>query len=62
MDRETGFSHEVKVKLEEFGKYRGYSDLVQTYCCSSTPCYYVIFPGIGYEGYFAKYDVEVKRK
>jgi len=49
------------VKVEGFRRYRGYSDLAQTYCCSSTPCYYVIFPEIGYEGYFAKYDVEVKK-
>lgn len=54
--------HEVKVKVEGFRRYRGYSYLVETYCCSATPCYYVAFPSIGYEGYFKKFDVEVKRK
>jgi len=49
------------VKVEGFRKYRGYSDLVETYCCSATPCYYVVFPAIEYEGYFKKYDVEVKK-
>jgi hypothetical protein len=48
--------------VKGFRKYRGYSDLVETYCCSVTPCYYVVFPAIGYEGYFEKWDVEVKRK
>lgn len=54
-------SHKVRVKVRRFGKYKGYSDLVETYCCSATPCYYVVFPAIGYEGYFSKYDVEVKK-
>ena len=56
------FQHEVRVRLHGFRKYRGFSDLVPTYCCSATPCYYVVFPAIGYEGYFEKWDVEVKRK
>ena len=55
-------SHKVRVKVRGFRKYKGFSDLVETYCCSSTPCYYVVFPAIGYEGYFGKYDVEIKEK
>ncbi|GAH43876.1 unnamed protein product [marine sediment metagenome] len=62
MNGKAESSIEVRVKVRRFRRYKGYSDLAQTYCCSSTPCYYVIFPEIGYEGYFAKYDVEVKRK
>ena len=52
MPGKNEFPHEVKVKVEGFGKYKGYSDLVPTYCCSATASYYVVFPGIGYEGYF----------
>jgi len=48
--------------VRELGKYKGYSDLIPTYCCSATPCYYVVFPALGYEGYFSKYDVDVKKK
>ena len=55
-------SHKVRVKMMGFRKYKGYSDLVETFCCSATPCYFVVFPAIGYEGYFQKRDVEVKRK
>ena len=55
------FAHEVRVKVEGFGKYRGYSDLIETYCCSSTSCCYVVFPAIGYEGYFHKWDVDIKK-
>ena len=62
MRGKTEFLFEVKVKVEGFGKYKGYSDLVPTYCCSATPCYYVVFPGIGYEGYFSKWDVEFKEE
>jgi hypothetical protein len=54
------FPYEVRVKLEGFRKYKGYSDLIVTYCCSATPCYFVVFPGIGYEGYFCKYDIEAE--
>ena len=62
MPGKTEFTHEVRVRLKGFGKYKGYSDLVETYCCSSTSCYYVVFPAIGYEGYFNRSDVEVKKK
>lgn len=55
------FPFEVRVKIKGFRKYKGYSDLITTYCCSATPCYYVIFPAIGYEGYFGKYYVEVNK-
>ena len=61
-EKNKEFSHEVRVKVKGFEKYKGYSDLVQTYCCSSTPAYYVVFPGIGYEGYFNKCDVQVKKR
>ena len=61
MPGKTGFTHEVRVRLKGFRKYKGFSDLVETYCCSSTSCYYVVFPAIGYEGYFNKSDVEIKR-
>jgi len=54
------FPYEVRVKLEGFRKYKGFSDLVTTFCCSATPCYFVVFPAIGYEGYFQESDVEVK--
>jgi len=54
------FPYEVRVKLEGFRKYKGFSDLVATYCCSATPCYFVVFPAIGYEGYFCKYDIEAE--
>lgn len=62
MEIKPEFPYEVRVKVIGFRKYKGYSDLVKTYCCSSTPCYYVIFPGIDYEGYFARSDVYVKEK
>lgn len=55
------FPYEVRVKVRGFRKYKGYSELVTTYCCSATPCYYVIFPAINYEGYFEKWDVGVKK-
>jgi len=54
------FPHEVRVKTKGFRKYKGFSDLITTYCCSATPCYYVVFPAIGYEGYFQESDVELK--
>ena len=62
MGGKTRFPFEVKVKVEGFMKYKGYSDLIETYCCSATPCYYVIFPQIGYDGYFSKWDVDVKEE
>jgi hypothetical protein len=52
--------HEVRVRLPGFSRYRGFSDLIDTYCCSATSCYFVEFPALGYEGYFQKSDVEVK--
>jgi len=52
--------HEVRVRLPGFERFKGYSDLIDTYCCSATSCYFVEFPAIGYEGYFQKSDVEVK--
>jgi len=62
MREKPEFPHEVKVNVRGFRRYRGYSDLVETYCSSATACYYVVFPSIGYEGYFSKYDVDVKEK
>jgi len=56
----TGERHEVRVRLSGFRRYRGYSDLIDTYCCSATSCYFVEFPAIEYEGYFQKSDVEIK--
>ena len=56
----SGERYEVRVRVPGFEHYRGLSDLVETYCCSATSCYYVEFPAIGYEGYFQKSDVEVK--
>ena len=56
----TGGLHEVRVRLPGFERFKGFSDLIDTYCCSATSCYYVEFPAIGYEGYFQKSDVEVK--
>ncbi|MFB0562969.1 MAG: hypothetical protein ACETWM_17360 [Candidatus Lokiarchaeia archaeon] len=61
-ERIKQFPHEMRVKVKGFRKYKGYSDLVETYCCSATPCYYVIFPAIEYEGYFEKWDIEVKKE
>jgi len=49
----------VRVKMKGFRKYRGFSDLVPTYCCSGESCYFVVFPSIRYEGYFRRNDVEV---
>lgn len=54
------FAHEVRVSVNGFRKYNGYTDLVETYCCSATPTYYVVFPTAGYEGYFNKWNVRVK--
>lgn len=48
--KDTDYPFEARVT--GFKKHKGYSDLVVTYCCSATPCYFVIFPAIGYEGYF----------
>jgi hypothetical protein len=54
--------NEVRVRLAGFRKYKGFSDLVETYCCSATSCYYVEFPALGYGGYFQKADVKVGRR
>lgn len=62
MSGKKEFPIEVRVNVKGFRRYKGYSDLVETYCCSATSWYYVVFPAIGYEGYFKKFDVEVKRK
>lgn len=56
----TSGLHEVRVRVPGFERFKGYSDLIDTYCCSATSCYYVEFPALGYEGYFQKSDVEVK--
>ena len=56
----TGERHEVRVRVPGFERFKGYSDLIDTYCCSATSCYFVEFPALGYEGYFQKSDVEVK--
>lgn len=53
---------EVRVLLAGFRKYKGFSDLVETYCCSAASCYYVEFPALGYGGYFHKADVEMRRR
>lgn len=60
LDIKKEFPYEVRIKVKGFRKFKGYSDLLTTFCCSATPCYFVVFPAIGYEGYFEKYDVEVK--
>lgn len=60
-DIKKDFPYEVKVNVEGFKRYKGFSDLIVTYCCSATPCYFVVFPGIGYEGYFKKKDVIAKK-
>jgi len=52
--------YDVRVKIKGFRKYKGFSDLVTTFCCSATPCYFVVIPAISYEGYFQESDVEVK--
>jgi hypothetical protein len=41
-DFKKEFPHEVKVNVNGFSEYKGYSDLVTTYCASSKPCYYVV--------------------
>jgi len=61
-DIKKEFPHEVRINLMGFRKFKGFSELVTTYCCSATPCYYVVFPAIGYEGYFQESNVEVKDK
>lgn len=61
-EKPFGRSHEVRIRVKGFRIYKGYSDLVPTYSCSATPCYYVVFPAIGYEGYFNKSDVDVEKK
>jgi hypothetical protein len=48
------YPYEVRVNIKGFKKYRGFSDLITTFCCSATPCYFVVLPEIGYEGYFWK--------
>jgi hypothetical protein len=62
MNKRKKYPYEVRVKVKGFRKYKGYSDLIPTYCCSATSCYYVIFPAINYEGYFERWDVEAKRR
>jgi len=62
METKGSFSFGVRVNLNGLREHKGYSDLVPTYCCSATPCYYVVFPETGYEGYFQKWDVEVNGK
>jgi hypothetical protein len=56
----TGGKHEVRVRVPGFERYKGFSDLIDTYCCSAMSCYFVEFPAIRYQGYFQKSDVEVK--
>ena len=53
---------EVRIRMRGFGKYKGYSDLVPTYCCSASPCYYIEFPALSYGGYFACSDVRIVRR
>jgi len=48
--------HQVRITWGDYGE--GVSDLVVTYCCSATPCYFVVFPD-GYAAYFQVKDVEV---
>lgn len=45
----------VRIKWGDYGE--GVSDMVETYCCSLTPCYWVEFL-CGYAGYFHVWDVE----
>ena len=59
-DIKKGFPYEVRIRIKGFRKFKAFSDLVVTFCCSATPCYYVVFPAMGYEGYFQESDVEVK--
>jgi len=61
-DIKKDFPYEVKVNVEGFKRYKGFSDLIVTYCCSATPCYFVVFPAIEYEGYFERKDVKRKDK
>lgn len=59
---EAEFNINILVNLNGIKCY-GYTDLITTYCCSSTPCYYVYFTQdiegneVDYEGYITKYDV-----
>ena len=46
----------VKCKIKHKPEYGiGKTDKIITYCCSSTPCYFVEFKN--YSGYFAKKDI-----
>lgn len=38
-------------------RHIGYTDGVDTYCCSATRCWFVRVPSVGYEGYFNVSDL-----
>ena len=56
------FPYEVRVKLEGFRKYKGYSDLIDNLLLLSDAVLFRVFPGIGYEGYFEKKNVEIRKR
>lgn len=39
----------------------GLTDGMDTYCCSSVPCWFVEVPDCGYSGYFRKSDLTIIR-
>ena len=38
-------------------RYIGFTDAVDSYCCSPAVCWYVVVPLLGYEGYFHRADL-----
>ena len=42
----------VKVNITGWKRYKGYSDLIPTYCCELIPSYFVTFPNMPPERYF----------
>jgi len=60
MNIKKATDYPFEARVTGFKKHKGCSDLITTYCCSATPCYFVIFPKIGYEGYFEKKDIIIR--
>jgi len=47
---------------EEDKKVIGFTDCINTYCCSSSPSWYVSVPDLDYEGYFNIKDLILQNK
>lgn len=60
MQGKARFPNEIGVKVNGFRRYKGFLDLIETYCCSSASCYYVVFPEIRHATYFKNPETTIK--